>query len=702
MITGDDSTNMLKAILLHKDFADAGVEDTPEARDHWADIARSVDALPDGVTADIPSEWPDETPGMTASGGGVPPKVPGGDPAAKFNPGELRDDHGRWALSAGELWKSKEGVCEPTPDEAASAERIWYSSMSSGTNDKLRGVPGAPRRGPLFPKDVAAFTDWINRSPAFTQDARMHRGVNDLRMFGPPGTAKGKVFTDKGFVSLTASEEFATGYGWYRLNVVVPKGTHALRADQGVWDSRNGDGYPLDDVQEYTLPPGSRFEVTDDVAGFDADNTDVRTLEVTVLPPETTVAMAAGVLVAAKMAALPGADRFAWMPGQIEFVTKVSAVGPKGYIHGWIFVGAPGVGVRVFHPTHGHGTVHRKHGGKVHVSFDNGVLHSFEYRPGKGKPKFEKRPELPAMKSPPPGPAPGAMAKWFTEHASGPAKAAVATIYGDQTHRWTGETFVKKSDVWNGMMQWDGKMGLDPVIARNAAEILDPNNNDPVRRVQGVKVFLHEIHHSVGSNASPEATKAEAQDYMTKPGHAAEEGYTELGAWLTMPAFLKAMGVDHKMVVAKDGTTKVPIGQLFEQWNDPLTFTGRSSVSANVSYLPQVKSAYEWLDGIQNIEGYNGNQFSHDRIKRITELSIEVNKVSGPAKWDAMVGQWLRAKNITIPDTISGHTARKALADSLAVNWGSGKLTPTDQPAVMIDLANRLDQLRQYGYLENR
>jgi hypothetical protein len=62
MISGEDSANMLKAILLHKDFADAGVGDTPEARDHWHDIARSVDALPPGVTPDIPFEWPEEEP----------------------------------------------------------------------------------------------------------------------------------------------------------------------------------------------------------------------------------------------------------------------------------------------------------------------------------------------------------------------------------------------------------------------------------------------------------------------------------------------------------------------------------------------------------------------------------------------------------------------------------------------------------------
>lgn len=497
-ISGDDASAMLKAILLHHDFADCGVEDSPAARDLWQDIARSVDALPEGMSPDIPHEWPDErAPGRGTKAGGADPKVRGGSP---------RHNH-------------------------------------------------------------------------VTRDIK------------PPGVC-----------------------------------------------------------------PGCDFR----------------------------------------------------------------AVGPKGYIHGWIFVGAPFPDSRVYHPSHGHGTVtHVDDQNRVHVKFDkSGAVHSFEHRhePARKKPKFEKRPipsGEPTWRSNPGPPMPKPsfrkpplmdrfLGKWFTNDVAPHAKDALETIFGKTSHRWSGETFTEKNDVWNGLMEWGGRMGMDPIIARNAASILDPNNSDDVRRVQGVKVFLHELHHSVGSDrGDKEKTKLEAQDYMTKPGHDVEEGYTELGAWLNMPAFLKAMGVDHKMVLTRDGTTKVPIGQLFETWNDPLTFTGHSTVSDNVSYLPHVKSAYEWLEGIQNIEGYDGNQYSHDRMKRITELSNEVNKVSGPAKWDAMVNQYLRAKNITIPDTSTGHTARKALADSLAVNWDmTSPMASTGQPGVMLALANRLDQLKQYGYLE--
>jgi hypothetical protein len=62
---------------------------------------------------------------------------------------------------------------------------------------------------------------------------------------------------------------------------------------------------------------------------------------------------------------------------------EISRVGPHGYIHGWIFVGAPGAGDRVFHPHHGHGTVTGREGKHATVKFGaTGTEHSFEVRPG--------------------------------------------------------------------------------------------------------------------------------------------------------------------------------------------------------------------------------------------------------------------------------------------------------------------------------
>jgi hypothetical protein len=67
-------------------------------------------------------------------------------------------------------------------------------------------------------------------------------------------------------------------------------------------------------------------------------------------------------------------------------------VGPKGYIHGWIFVGAPGVGARVHHPKHGDGTVTAHDGKRATVKFDKtGETHTFEARKGDGKGKLVTR-----------------------------------------------------------------------------------------------------------------------------------------------------------------------------------------------------------------------------------------------------------------------------------------------------------------------
>src|SRR5215471_20663138 len=74
-------------------------------------------------------------------------------------------------------------------------------------------------------------------------------------------------------------------------------------------------------------------------------------------------------------------------------------VGPKGYIHGWIFVGAPGIGAKVFHPEHGHGTVTGHSGGHVTVAFGGGT-HTFSHaakspiEPGAAPhaPALERRP----------------------------------------------------------------------------------------------------------------------------------------------------------------------------------------------------------------------------------------------------------------------------------------------------------------------
>jgi hypothetical protein len=54
-------------------------------------------------------------------------------------------------------------------------------------------------------------------------------------------------------------------------------------------------------------------------------------------------------------------------------------VGPKGYEHGWIFVGAPGIGALVHHPEHGHGKVVRAGKKTSEVQFTSGHRAAFEH-----------------------------------------------------------------------------------------------------------------------------------------------------------------------------------------------------------------------------------------------------------------------------------------------------------------------------------
>lgn len=84
-----------------------------------------------------------------------------------------------------------------------------------------------------------------------------------------------------------------------------------------------------------------------------------------------------------------------------QTVAPVFKVGPKGYIHGWIFVGAPGVGARVFHPQKGMGTVTAHDGKHATVKFDKtGATHTFEAREHTAKGKLVRREEHEGKKLP--------------------------------------------------------------------------------------------------------------------------------------------------------------------------------------------------------------------------------------------------------------------------------------------------------------
>jgi hypothetical protein len=61
----------------------------------------------------------------------------------------------------------------------------------------------------------------------------------------------------------------------------------------------------------------------------------------------------------------------------------IELVGPKGYEHGWHYVGPQAVGAKVFHPQLGSGTVTSHDGSHATVKFDKGGTHTFEAKAGK-------------------------------------------------------------------------------------------------------------------------------------------------------------------------------------------------------------------------------------------------------------------------------------------------------------------------------
>lgn len=105
----------------------------------------------------------------------------------------------------------------------------------------------------------------------------------------------------------------------------------------------------------------------------------------------------------------------------------VVKVGPKGYIHGWIFVGPQAIGARVFHPGRGHGTVRRAGRGKTTVHYDSGHKESYETKPPKSFQQRKPAADKPQSPAPAKAPTPAAAAPSAPTKAPRPSTAAAAS-----------------------------------------------------------------------------------------------------------------------------------------------------------------------------------------------------------------------------------------------------------------------------------
>jgi ADP-ribosyltransferase exoenzyme len=83
-------------------------------------------------------------------------------------------------------------------------------------------------------------------------------------------------------------------------------------------------------------------------------------------------------------------DSISW--GQLGklAVGEIVKVGPKGYVHGWIYVGPANVGSEVTHPEHGRGVVISAADGAAEVKYHDGEFRVYDARfDGSVKPHFE-------------------------------------------------------------------------------------------------------------------------------------------------------------------------------------------------------------------------------------------------------------------------------------------------------------------------
>lgn len=163
-----------------------------------------------------------------------------------------------------------------------SAESVYYSSAFSATNKALRNgaLPAAKKAA------VGRLAALIGRSKPNAKAVDLHRGVHGATaIFGPPGSAKGKVIQDKGFTSMTSLGGIAnlyTGKDAAHITVHVPPGTHMLKSQDmitGATAPRAALRTSRNAMHEYTLAPGTRFRV-------DSDETDAagnRQIGITVL-----------------------------------------------------------------------------------------------------------------------------------------------------------------------------------------------------------------------------------------------------------------------------------------------------------------------------------------------------------------------------------------------------------------------------------
>jgi hypothetical protein len=191
---------------------------------------------------------------------------------------------------------------------------------------------------------------------------------------------------------------------------------------------------------------------------------------------------------------------------------------------------------------------------------------------------------------------------------------------------------------------WDGAMNLRSDV-HDALHQIATQPGEPVRQAGAAEILLHElIHGNVPDGVKYRWGAAAYQDYHTAQ---IEEGFTELGAIQHAGGFFDAVGIGSRKA-AEEGS-----GGTMDQFAAEIGTPAYIRAGDAWGHYPgQTAAAYDWVSRIASSEGWMPD--SPQALKRITELSDEINRQGVGGKVGTMAMQAVRAAARTGPAGWSG------------------------------------------------
>ena len=323
-------------------------------------------------------------------------------------------------------------------------------------------------------------------------------------------------------------------------------------------------------------------------------------------------------------------------------------------------MGVPGVGDRVFHPHHGHGTVTGHEGDHAVVKFDTAGEHRFEVTPG-GKPAtLQPRAENPQA---------------ATTVLAVKGAADVGRLLGGGATAFNGTVDVlpeKGNEAVLARMGWNGTMHVrEDLMGR----IADAQNGGPIKDPDAFAVIQHELIHSVTSGGAGYGSQADTQAYQRRTPMMIEEGFTELGSTQHAAEFFDTVGVGDRptpVLAIKDGhpvedaqgkLAKATMSEYATRLADPKRIANGKSWG---HYRTFVAAAQKWSQQVASLEGLRGQAAA----ARTVQLTDEMNRASVADKPAVLAKQVMRAAGVPDQETDGGQLS--AITEmTIYTNWGA-------------------------------